>query len=481
MPRGYQTVLGLLCCFTLLTSTAVASPITYYISSSTGSDANDGLAPDSAWKSLSKVEPVSSQLEPGSSVLLRAGDDFVISESWFLTGMSASEASPISISYFGSGDRPRVGRSSAVPAGGPTLTINNSSGIVITGISFVGGENGVAFTHAVRSGESGSTYDYFVITDCVFESIHGLHYNASSGSWWGSAVAFAAYGSGVTITRVSITHNLCNDSDVFYINSVPYSGFTRSYVEGLNITDNTITFASYNTLFLDTTAFVLIARNVFAHDTPQALFVAGTTDIIMGTLNSSVSIQDNEISYRGEYQPGGPDGCAVDFETFADGVSFVRNYVYRSFGAGIMVFGHGHSSINLVISDNIMLYNGCGQTRDDHGGIAFIFVNSTGTISGNKFATCPEIPLFYQRVPGASAGWTFTDNVIDGEGGVSVRALGSPVITSSRDAKGTRLCEHMCSLRLMCDSVNHSCLCNSMFFQGNCSSLYDIVTSRFWQ
>ena len=57
-------------------------------------------------------------------------------------------------------------------------------------------------------------------------------------------------------------------------------------------------------------------------------------------------------------QPGGPDGCAVDFETSADGVRFSNNYVHHSFGAGIMVFGHQTTSTNLVFEDNIMLYNG---------------------------------------------------------------------------------------------------------------------------
>ena len=46
------------------------------------------------------------------------------------------------------------------------------------------------------------------------------------------------------------------------------------------------------------------------------------SDIIMGTLDASNKLTGNEFGWRGEYQPGGPDGCAVDYETSANGVLF---------------------------------------------------------------------------------------------------------------------------------------------------------------
>lgn len=302
---------------------AKAGAPTFYVSSSTGSDANSGLDPQHPWASLARVASLPpNTLQAGSSVLLLSGDEFVTETAWFLTGLVGINGSPITISSYtlgggGSVERPRIVRSASgpTPRAGPTLTINNSSGIVVAGLEIEGGENGVAFTHDLRAGELASTYAGFAVLDCVFLDIQGLHYNASSGSWWGSAVAFAAQHAGVTVKDVTIANNLVNNSDVFYINDVPYGGFTRSYVVGLNISANTITHASYNTLFLDTTAFVLIADNVFSHDTPSRLFTAGTTDIILGTLNSSVSLVRNEISWRGEYAPGGPDGCAIDTET----------------------------------------------------------------------------------------------------------------------------------------------------------------------
>ena len=416
----------------LASSLRWASGQTYYVSAS-GDDGASGTSPSAAWATLTRAAAASPSLGPGGAILLRRGDTWTLSTAWFLTGLRGSASSPITIGAYGpAAQRPRLARTP--PAAGPTMTVDNSSGVAVIGIEVVGGENGVAFTHDVRPGESESVFDALSVSDCSFSQIRGLHYNASSGSWWGSALAFAARHAGVVLTNVNVTHNLVNDSDVFYINSVPYAGFTRSYVSGLTVAANTITHASYNTLFLDTTSHVRIAGNVFARNTPAQLFVAGTTDIIMGSLNASVSIEGNEISWRGEFQPGGPDGCAVDFETAADGVSFSKNYVYRSFGAGIMVFGHATTSVNLVIEGNTMLYNGCGQTRDDHGGIAFMFQNSSGTLAGNVFATCPGTPLFYERVPGAAAGWSFRDNAIDGANGTIVVALDAPALVATGDA-----------------------------------------------
>ena len=402
---------------------------TYYVSSSMGSDANAGTSPSAPWATLQRAAAAAAALQPGGSLLLLRGDTWTLSTAWFLSGLTGSVDSPITIgSYGASAERPLLQRTA--PAAGPTLTLDNSSGIIVTGLAILGGENGVCFTHDLRSGEATSVYNGLSVTDCSFSGIRGLHYNASSGSWWGSAVAAAARHAGVYLTNVNISHNLCNDSDTFYINSVPYAGFTRSYVDGLTVAANTITHASYNTLFLDTTSHVAVKDNVFAHNTPAQLFVAGTTDVIMGSVNASVRLTGNEFSWRGEFQPGGPDGCAIDFETAANGTIFEDNFVFRSFGAGIMVFGHATTSTHLRIAGNTMLYNGCEQTRDDHGGIAFMFVNSSGVIEGNTFATCPGTDLFYERVPGAAAGWTFANNSIEGANGTAVAALAPPAVSA---------------------------------------------------
>ena len=52
---------------------AEGAAATYYVSSSVGDDANDGLSPETAWKTL---EQVTAQIEDGDTILLKRGDTF---------------------------------------------------------------------------------------------------------------------------------------------------------------------------------------------------------------------------------------------------------------------------------------------------------------------------------------------------------------------------------------------------------------------
>ena len=416
---------------------AAAPPQTLYVSSSRGDDAAAGDTPAAPWRTLTRAARAAPALAPGSAGLLRRGDEWAVGDGgWALSSLAGTAEAPIAIADYADGggaDRPRLVRAGA--GAGPTVTIDNSSGVAVRGLEIVGGENGVAFTY--DAGPGGALFSNFSVDDCFFSRIHGLNYNASSGSWWGAAVAFAAHHAGVHVRGVRIAHNIVNDSDVFYSNSLPSAAFTRALVSELVIEANAVTGASYNTVFLDSTSFVSVTRNVFLRDTPAALFVAGTTDIIMGTLNSSVSLTGNEISYRGEYQPGGPDGCAIDFETNATGVTLEGNYIAHSYGAGIMVFGHQpFSNRDLRIVNNTLIYNGCLQTRGDRGGIAFMHANSSGVIAGNVLATCPGVPLFNDALDPGLAGWTFSDNAIDGVGGVTLAVAAAPALTATRAADG---------------------------------------------
>ena len=413
--------------------------VTYYVSSSYGNDNNNGQSSTTPFQSLEKVSSISSSLVAGDSILLYATDTWTIDYGWNLTSMAGIASNPITISayYLNASitevERPLIQRNPNVFAIGPTILISNSTGIIVESIAVKSGENGIAFVWDIVNNQP-TTYDSVIVRDCAFFDIQGLFYNGTSGNWWGSAVAFAAAHWLVTVTNVAIYNNICNNSDTFYINSVPWEPglWTRAYISHLYLGNNTITTASFNTVFLDTTDYFMITGNVFLRNTPSKLFLYGTTDIIMGTVNSSNKLIDNEIGFRGEYQPGGPDGCAVDFETSATGVQFAENYVHHSFGAGIMVFGHQTTSENLIFNDNRMLWNGCNQTRTDQGNIAFLHLNSSGTIYNNVFTPCPNNtpPVFNPLQPSVLDNWTIYNNIIDGQNG-TVHVLLTPIVTQT--------------------------------------------------
>ena len=79
MSNKVRKVLILCVITTLLTSMfdqftiARDAAVTYYISSSMGNDANDGLSPETAWETL---EQVNDHIEGGDNILLKRGDTF---------------------------------------------------------------------------------------------------------------------------------------------------------------------------------------------------------------------------------------------------------------------------------------------------------------------------------------------------------------------------------------------------------------------
>ena len=108
----------------------------------------------------------------------------------------------------------------------------------------------------------------------------------------------------------------------------------------------------------------------------------------------TLSVVGNEIANRGEF-PGGPDGCAIDFEDSSDGVSVIGNYISHSWGAGVMIFaGTGTGNTNLLLKDNILIDDGCKQRSADHGEIAFMRGGQNGTLESNIFATCAGATVF---------------------------------------------------------------------------------------
>lgn len=95
----------------------------YYVSSTTGNDANDGLIPEAPWKTLTKVSEFS--FTPGDSVLFLSGDEFT---GQLKINSSGIEGAPLVFSRYGSGDKPLLNGSGASEGDfESTVFINNQS------------------------------------------------------------------------------------------------------------------------------------------------------------------------------------------------------------------------------------------------------------------------------------------------------------------------------------------------------------------
>ena len=98
----------------------------YYVDSRSGDDLNDGLSPETAWKSLERVGNV--YLQAGNSILLRKGSEW--------TGQlapkgSGTQSAPIRIGTYGDGDRPVINGGGTVDAG---VKLENQSWWIVEGL-----------------------------------------------------------------------------------------------------------------------------------------------------------------------------------------------------------------------------------------------------------------------------------------------------------------------------------------------------------
>ena len=306
--------------------------------------------------------------------------------------------------------------------------------MLVTGLEIVGGQYGVAFEFNSMTSPDGGLFGNLSVVDCSFVNMRGVDYDPGSGKWWGAAVALAsAVAAGpVELANVTLAHNVVALSDTLFQPFVEWPNTNPCIVTHLVVDANACVGCAYNALFLATMQVATVTRNVFLRDTPDKLFDGGTTDIIIGFLDARSSVTDNEITARGEFA-GAPDGCAIDFETNSTGLLLARNYISRAWGAGIMVFGHDAPSQGLLLLNNTLVRNSCGGSESpDRGQFAFTSASSSGTIAGNRVATCAGVPFFQDGSEPGLPLWTIADNVLDGAGGNGTLAVAAaPVVAAT--------------------------------------------------
>ena len=85
-----------------LTAAVSASATVFYIDSSQGSDSADGQSPQTAWRTLEKVN--TAPLQPGDSVLFRRGTLY----RGCLSTVSGTEGRPVTYGVYGEGPKPII-------------------------------------------------------------------------------------------------------------------------------------------------------------------------------------------------------------------------------------------------------------------------------------------------------------------------------------------------------------------------------------
>lgn len=181
---------------------SILSAKTYYLSTKTGSDNQNGSSPETAWASIKQLD--GNKLNPGDKILLKSGDIFKGSISIEVQG---EKDYPIVISNYGEGKNPVLDGNGADAA----IYLKNPANITIENLEIINwkGVYGIQFIAEDAGEMENLTFQNLNIHDvgsAMFDitepsktkgAICGRVYKGTEPSWW----------NGLTIQRVYI-HNV---------------------------------------------------------------------------------------------------------------------------------------------------------------------------------------------------------------------------------------------------------------------------------
>lgn len=158
---------------TLFFLSGPASGATFYVSTSAGSDGNDGRSSTAAWRTIERVN--AHMVEPGDSILFRAGESFL--GQLRLVNEGGYPGFPVVVSRYGAGERPVLDGDGHLS----TILLENSGQIHLSGLEIKndGGSAKPGTSVKLRYGlylvntfTDGTTFDHFRFTDLTFRNIY---------------------------------------------------------------------------------------------------------------------------------------------------------------------------------------------------------------------------------------------------------------------------------------------------------------------
>jgi len=401
---GFAVALGALAAAPLPAAAAGAS---YYVSASEGDDDNPGTE-SSPWKSLAKLSAMA--FSSGDTIYLKRGDVFEGTVTLYGAG---SAAEPITLTAYGSGERPYI-RGPGDPARRSSCVTlaAESRGWRLIGLEIGEGFNGI-FIWIDGSGGN----DFYHIEDCYIHS----NVNAPATLPFGHAVTIKGAAPGVnTASNITIKNCIFKDNDRdFFPDNLEYGIFlTDVRIDGCTFTDG-----GYNSIYHTCATNFSITDSLWLHNGGGSIPV-GNACIISGELTGGPDtnmVAGNEFGFTRD--PGGADGCAYDFEIDTDGISFVNNFVHNGYGQAIMIMPEAVCN-DIRIEDNIFYHNLSGTER--HKGELALYGGGTGLVKNNIFQTRLRFTHFTKAIEGDARGLSIHGNRIKN---IACLLLDTPVCT----------------------------------------------------
>ncbi|MBP1962787.1 Ig-like domain-containing protein [Paenibacillus aceris] len=437
---------------------------TFYVSSTSGDDANDGLSEASPWKTLNKVS--STTFIPGDKILLKAGDSW---DGQLWPKGSGADGSPIIIDQYGTGSKPLInGKGNNFDN-----TIYNSTTTYNTGAVFLKNQeywelNNLEVTNddnflienndsaALRAGifftidanESDRVYNHIYIRNCYVHDIDGNN-NAGPKENGGiigvvKGTASLSQATAARFNDVKVENNTIRKVDRVAIRVAAHTNYVGddsfsttatfkygNWNTGFYIAHNTMEDVGGDGIILrDTDGAVLEYNylNKFGTRVASSNAIAG----IWLAVAKNTLIQYNEVT-------GGPannqDGCAFDFDEFLINTVYQYNYSHDNPMGFMLLMGTNENDVlryNVSQNDGIIFRHFAFDEKTT-GSIynnVFYYDGSKNQImgSGNTVKSGYSFynNIFYNTNPATPTNWLnnswsnalFSNNVFYEAGGV---------------------------------------------------------------
>ena len=287
-----------------------ASGATYYVSSSSGSDANPGTA-TAPWRTLAKVSNSQSLFRPGDSILLKRGDTW--REVFNIQNQAGASGAPITYGAYGSGALPKVDSQQARTFG---VYMDTVSHIVVRDIHTI---NATADGFYILAGRGN-------VSDVVVQGVLSEH-NARHG------FSIEATPRVTDVEAIQYRDNTANRNGGagFMVYNVSAAGVTGVHYYTCKATYNGQLNASHG-------FSAYFANNVHYHQV-EAAFT--NIDPLTGRPNAFMSTSS--------------EGIGIAFDDYVSNSSVEHSYSHDNAGAGLVL---AHQASNNTAAYNVIANNG---------------------------------------------------------------------------------------------------------------------------
>lgn len=370
--------------------TKLGKGVTYYISSSTGDDSNDGLSEETAWKSFAKLPDL--RLKGGDNVLLKCGDRWVGEYFVLNEPTGTGEDNMVTISSYGKGEKPKVAlydKEVQPYSGTPLIKLVNAEYTKIDGLDIGHCGVGINLNYQLTSNKK-----CIKILNCDFHDIYGFHQLDTGGiTEFPHALCIATSGvakipgdTDPALRGLYIDNCTTYDAGSLYSYAsykngagFPVYGFyvTNCKMENNGLYGIAICGVRYG--YMDNCKIINNGSRMAPH---------GSMGIMQ--TGKDFTVMNCEIAFQQRHGTN-PDGGGIDFEQGAYDIDYINNYIHDNSGVGVMFYtsGGGIENANGRVRFLYNVFENNNQNVYKPGGAELIsvpaFALTDGTIANNYF------------------------------------------------------------------------------------------------